>query len=78
MPITVLNQTVELDGIQTVLVSDIQPDTNSDYFVRVLTFFTDPPTVINRQPILVLKLFGGSQQNHDQLELELTTPSLQF
>jgi hypothetical protein len=78
VPITVLNQVIELDGIQTVLVSDIQPDTNSDYFVRILTFFIDPPSVINRQPILTVKLYGGSQQNHDQLELELTTPSLQF
>ena len=78
MAITILNQTIELDGIQTVLVSDIQPDTNSDSFVRILTFFTDPPSVANRIPILILKLFGGSQQNHDQLELELTSPSLQF
>ncbi len=78
MAIIVLNQVIELDGIQTVLVSDIQPDTNSDYFVRILTFFTDPPSVSNRQPVLTLKLYGGSQQNHDQLELELTTPSLQF
>jgi hypothetical protein len=78
MPVTIVNQTLELDGIQTVLVSDIQPDTNTDYFVRVLTLYTDPPTVTNRIPVLIVKLFGGSQQNHDQSELELTTPSLQF
>lgn len=78
MPIQLNNATIELDGIQTVLVSDIQPDTLTDYYVRILTFYTDPPTVTNRIPVLILKLYGGSQQNHDLTELELTTPSLQF
>lgn len=78
MPIQINNQTLELDGLQTILVSDIQPDTDTDYFVRILTFFDQPPGVLNRVPILTLRLLGGSQINNDKSELEIITPSLQF
>jgi hypothetical protein len=78
MPIQINNQTLELDGIQSILVSDIQPDTNTDYFVRILTFFTDPTTMVNVSPILTLKLYGGSQSTNDKSELEIQTPSLEF
>ena len=78
MPVTVLNQTVELDNIYTILVSDIQPDTDSDFYIRVLTLFDTPPEDSNRIPVLILKLFGGSQQNNDSAELQIHTPSLPF
>jgi hypothetical protein len=78
MPIQINNQTLELDGIQSILVSDIQPDTDTDYFVRILTFFTDPVAALNRSPILTLKLYGGSQSTNDKSELEIQTPSLEF
>ena len=77
MPITVLNQTIELDGIQSILVSDIQPDTDTDYFVRILTFF-DQPTSQNLPPVLIVKLYGGSQSSNDTSELQIVTPSLEF
>jgi hypothetical protein len=78
MPIQINNVTIELDGIQSILVSDIQPDTDTDFYVRILTFFDQPATVMNRAPVLTLKLYGGSQLNHDQAELEIQTPSLEF
>jgi hypothetical protein len=78
MPIQINNQILELDGIQSILVSDIQPDTDTDYFVRILTFFTDPVTALNRSPILTLRLLGGSQSTNDRSELEIQTPSLEF
>lgn len=78
MPIQINNQTLELDGVQSILVSDIQPDTDTDYFVRILTLFTDPAATLNRQPVLTIKLYGGSQTNNDKSELEIQTPSLEF
>lgn len=78
MPIQINNQTLELDGLQSILVSDIQPDTDTDYFVRILTFFDQPTTAMNRTPILTLRLLGGSQVNNDQSELQIVTPSLEF
>jgi hypothetical protein len=78
MPVQFNNVTIELDGLQSILVSDIQPDTDTDYFVRILTFFTDPSTTLNRSPILTLRLLGGSQSTNDKTELEIQTPSLDF
>lgn len=78
MPIQINNQTLELDGIQSILVSDIQPDTDTDYFVRILSFFDQPVTNANRTALLTLKLFGGSQSVNDKSELEIVTPSLEF
>ncbi len=78
MPIQINNQTLELDGLQSILVSDIQPDTDTDFFVRILTFFDQPVTAMNRTPILTIRLLGGSQSTNDQSELQIQTPSLEF
>lgn len=78
MPVQINNQTLELDGIQTILISDIQPDTDTDFFVRILTFFDQPSTALNRTPLLTLRLLGGSQSTNDQSELQIITPSLEF
>ena len=78
MPIQINNQTLELDGLQSILVSDIQPDTDTDFFVRILTFFDQPVTAMNRTPILTIRLLGGSQSTNDKSELEIETPSLEF
>jgi hypothetical protein len=59
-------------------VSDIQPDTDSDYYVRILTIFTQSGTTLNRTPDLIIRLLGGSQANNDKTELEIETPSLEF
>ena len=79
MPIQINNQTLELDGLQDILVSDIQPDTDgTDYYVRILTFFDQPVTASNRTPLLTLRLLGGSQSTNEKAELEIQTPSLEF
>lgn len=78
MPIQINNQTLELDGIQSILVSDIQPDSDTDYYVRILTFFDQLVTDANRVPLLTLKLYGGSQSTNEKAELEIQTPSLEF
>jgi hypothetical protein len=64
-----------LQGVQTVLVSDIQPDPNSDYYVRYVEFYTDPPGVPNRSPIIHVTLYGGSQQAGAKGNLEIQIPS---
>lgn len=64
-----------LVGVQAVLVSDIQPDPNSDYFVRYVEFYTDPATVINRVPVIHVTLYGGSQQAGSKGQLEIQIPS---
>jgi hypothetical protein len=78
MPLIFNNATIELDSIYTVLVSDIQPDTDTDAYVRVLTLFDQPVTQGNRTPVLMLRLYGGSQSNNDQAALEIQTPRLDF
>ncbi len=78
MPLIFNNATIELDSIYTVLVSDIQPDTDTDAYVRILTLFDQPVTQGNRTPVLTLRLYGGSQSNHDQAALEIQTPRLEF
>ena len=78
MPLQFNNIVLELDGLQSILVSNIQPDTDTDYFVRILTFFDQPATVQNRSPVLTLKLYGGSQSSNDATELQIQTPSLEF
>jgi hypothetical protein len=72
------NMTIELDGIYTVLVSDIQPDTDTDAYVRILTIFDQPVTEGNRTPVLTLRLFGGSQSDNDQAAVQIQTPRLVF
>jgi hypothetical protein len=64
-----------LQGVQSVLVSDIQPDPNSDYYVRYVEFYTDPPNVANRSPIIHVTLYGGSQQSGSKGALEFQIPS---
>lgn len=78
MPVQINNQTLELDDVHSILVSDIQPDTDSDYYVRILTIFTQSGTTLNRTPDLTIRLLGGSQANNDKTELEIETPTLEF
>ena len=78
MPVQTINTTLELDDVHSILVSDIQPDTDSDYYVRILTIFTQSGTTLNRTPDLIIRLLGGSQANNDKTELEIETPSLEF
>lgn len=79
MPIQFNNATVELDNVQTIIISDIQPDqSGTDYFVRILNFFDQPVTALNRTPLLTLTLYGGSQSMNDQSGLQVQTPSLEF
>jgi len=78
MPLIFNNATIELDGIYTVLVSDIQPDTDTDAYVRILTIFDQPVTQGNRTPVLTLRLYGGSQSDNDLTAVQIQTPRLVF
>jgi hypothetical protein len=75
MAISFDNTRQSLVGVQSVLVSDIQPDPNSDYYVRYVEFYTDPPNVVNRAPIIHVTLYGGSQQSGSKGNLEIQIPS---
>lgn len=75
MSVSFDNTWQSLQGVQSVLVSDIQPDPNSDYYVRYVEFYTDPPNVANRKPIIHITLYGGSQQAGAKGNLEIQIPS---
>jgi len=64
-----------VDGVQSITVSDIQPDTNSIEFVRLIQIYTDPTSNPNRRPVVTLALYGGSQNTGDQSGLDITIPS---
>jgi hypothetical protein len=64
-----------LQGVKTILLSDVQPDPNSDYYVRYIEFYVDDATVVNRSPPIKVTCYGGSQQAGDKTPLEVTIPS---
>ena len=75
MSVVINSQVLELDGVTTVLVSDRQPDPDSDYYVRYVEIYTDPVGTPNRKPTIHLTMKGGSQQANDQSALLITLPN---
>jgi hypothetical protein len=61
-------------GVQSIVISPIQPDTNSTAYLRLVQIYTDPPTTVNRRPVLEIALYGGDQSINDQSELQITIP----
>ena len=74
MAIQFNNTRIEIDGVQSIVISPIQPDANSTAYVRLVQIYTDPSTVANRRPIIELYLVGGDQTVTDQMPLEIQIP----
>jgi hypothetical protein len=76
MPLTTNYQEIEIDGTASIEVSQIQPDadTTQSNYVRIVQFYTDPPMMTNRRPILTVVCHGGNQQNNDTSPLQIAVP----
>lgn len=74
MPFTFDNSKLNVQGVQSVVISDIQPDQNSTQYLRLIQIYTDPVTVVNRRPVIELALYGGDQTVNDKAELEIQVP----
>ena len=65
---------LNLQGVQSIIISTIQADTASTQYVRLIQLYTDPPDTPNRRPILELALYGGDQTTNDMGALEIQVP----
>jgi hypothetical protein len=66
---------LRIDGVQSIEISPIQPDTSSTQYVRLIQLYTDPSTVENRRPVLEIAVYGGDQTVNDQTQLEILIPT---
>jgi hypothetical protein len=66
---------LRIDGVQSIEISPIQPDTSSTQYVRLIQLYTDPPNVDNRRPVIEIAVYGGDQTVNDQSQLEILIPS---
>jgi hypothetical protein len=66
---------LRIDGVQSVEISPIQPDTSSTQYVRLIQIYTDPSTTTNRRPVLEIAVYGGDQTVNSTAELEILIPS---
>lgn len=76
MSIAVLEQLLEIDGVQSIVLSTIQPDLSSSAYIRLIQIYTDPPSNTNRRPVLTLQLHGGNQNTNDQSGLAVAIPPI--
>jgi hypothetical protein len=65
---------LRVDGVQSIVISNISPDPLSTEYVRLIQIYTDPATNTNRRPIVEVAVYGGDQQVADQTALEITIP----
>ncbi len=72
MAVELTKQTLSIDGIHSISISDIEAGATSGY-VRKVDFYTDELTVTNRTPILTVWLYG-----EEEVDLKVATPILSF
>ena len=72
MTLTYLSETLRIDDLTSITVSDIEPDEDSGKFARRIEFFTDDFAVLNRRPVLTVMIFGEEEA------LRVITPTLSF
>jgi hypothetical protein len=65
-------QTLTLEGVTGIIVSDIATD-DDGVFVRRLYLYTEPSTNTNRRPDIELLLYAATKD-----ELKIETPNLEF
>jgi hypothetical protein len=74
MPYSYESSKLRIDGVFTLTIGPIQPDTDTEQYVRLIQIYTDPPSNTNRRPILEVAVYGGDQQVADQTPIEISLP----
>jgi hypothetical protein len=74
MPYSYEYSKLRVDGVFTLAISDIQPDADTTQYVRLVQVYTDPPSSVNRRPVLEIAVYGGDQQVSDMTPIEITLP----
>lgn len=72
MPLTYINETLRIDALTSISISDITPDEDSGAYARRIEFYTDDISAVNRRPVLTVMVYG------DQNSLQVQTPTLAF
>jgi len=70
MAVTINRQELRLDGITSILVSDVTPDADSGGYVRRIDFFQDPTSLPNRAASLTVYVYAPTQK-----PIDITIPS---
>lgn len=73
MALTCTRLSYTLDGTTSITVSDIVQDPVDGAWVRLIQIYIDPPTLVNRRPVLELTVRGDTQDT-----VEIQTPRLEF
>lgn len=73
MPLTITKQTLQIDDLVTVVVSDIVANADATGFVRKFDFFVDALEDPNRTPVITVIC-----TSIEQATLLVTTPTLSF
>jgi hypothetical protein len=73
MTLTIAKQTLQIDDLVTVVVSDIVANADATGFVRKFDFFVDALEDANRSPVITIICTAV-----EQAPLLVTTPTLSF
>jgi hypothetical protein len=72
MTLTYISETLRIDELTSITVSDIEPDPESGAFARKIEFYTDELNILNRRPVLTVMIYGEEEA------LRVHTPTLTF
>ena len=72
MVLTYINETLRIDDLTSVDVSDVEPDPESGGYARRIEFYIDPAGAMNRRPVLTVMIYGEEES------LRVKTPTLTF
>ena len=80
MGISFDNAQINIQGIQSIVVSTIQPSpvSGDNQYLRLIQIYTDPPSLETRRPVLTIACYGGSQTAGDNTELQIQVPANEF
>jgi hypothetical protein len=74
VPLTFSNSKIEVDGVLSIVVSPISPDTATTAYARLIQIYDQDVTVVNRRPVLELYVLGGDQTVNNNAPLEIAIP----
>lgn len=72
MTLTYLSETLRIDDLTSIDVTDIEPDEETGGHARRIEFYTDALSVLNRRPVLTVMIYGEEEA------LKIHTPTLAF
>lgn len=73
MPFTFENSKLKIESVKGVLVTDIEEDTETGVYARLISVYVDDESVTNRRPVLEIYVTDTEKGS-----LEITTPNLTF